>query len=129
MLVSSGPNMSFYLSFSFHPEDITLTWSYGEAHHFKGPHDEISETIKRKVYLKVLSAKVVIENAKQFSEAVNRLCDITVIYLNAEYIEPLNLTDSIYARGTLKVHHVRRLTPNLIGLYLNSTINKSSNVF
>ena len=88
------------------------------------PHDGIGGTIKRKVYTEVLSAKVVIENAKQFSEAVDRLCD-----LNAKDIKFPDLTDSIYTRETLKVHHVRRLTPNLIELYFNSTFNKSSDVF
>ena len=49
-----------------------------------------------KGYWKVLLAKVVIENAKQFSEAADRLCDITAMYLDAEDIKSPNLTDSIY---------------------------------
>lgn len=51
------------------------------------------------------------------------------MYLDTKDIESPDLTDSIYTHGTLKVHHVRRLTPNLIDLYLNSTFNKSSDVF
>ena len=58
-----------------------------------------------------------IENAKQFSEAADRLCDITVMYLEAKDIKSPDLIASIYTRGTLKVHHVKRLTPNLIDLY------------
>ena len=49
--------------------------------------DGCADTIKQKVYTEALSAKVVIENAKQFSGAADRLCDITVMYLNAEGIE------------------------------------------
>ena len=57
----------------------------------------------------LLSAKVVTENAKQFSEAADRLCDITVMYLYAKEIKSPDLTDNIYTSGTLKVHHAQRV--------------------
>ena len=73
-----------FRSFSYYPKENTLTCSYGEPHHFKGTYDGIGRTIKRKVHTEVLSAKVVIENAKQFTKSADRLCDIAVIYLDAK---------------------------------------------
>ena len=32
--------------FCYYPLDLEITWSYGEAHHFKGPHDGIGGCIK-----------------------------------------------------------------------------------
>ena len=31
------------------PAELEITWNYGQAHHFKGPHDGIGGTVKRKV--------------------------------------------------------------------------------
>ena len=47
-----------FRSLSFYPADMKLFWDYGEAHHFKGPHDGIGGTIKRKIYQDVMSSKV-----------------------------------------------------------------------
>ena len=41
------------------------------------------------------------------------------MYLDRADIESLDLSDSIYTVGTLKIHHVKRLDLNTVGLYLN----------
>ena len=46
------------------PPDLEITWSYDEAQHFKGPHDGIGGSVKRKVYSDVKSQKVANESAK-----------------------------------------------------------------
>ena len=40
-------------SMNFYPNDLELSWDYGEAHHFKGPHDGIGRTVKEK-FIKML---------------------------------------------------------------------------
>ena len=47
-------------SITFYPNDLELSWDYGEAHHFKGTHDDIEWTVKRKVYEDVTASKVII---------------------------------------------------------------------
>ena len=44
-----------------------LSWDYGEAHHFKGHHDGIGGTVKRKVYQDVTSSHVVIANTEHIA--------------------------------------------------------------
>ena len=46
----------------------SLTWDYGEAYHFKGPHNGIGRTVKREVYQDVSASKVLIKDAKHFVE-------------------------------------------------------------
>ena len=41
------------------------------------------------------------------------------MYLDRADIESLDLSDSIYTVGTLKIHHVKRLDLNTVDLYLN----------
>ena len=53
-----------FRSLSFYPSWLKVFWDYGEAHHFKGLHDGIGGTIKRKVYQHASSDKV-ITDAKQ----------------------------------------------------------------
>ena len=52
---SDGCSSQFCSQYTFwslclYPADVKLSWDYGEAHHFKGPHDSIGGCIKRKVY-------------------------------------------------------------------------------
>ena len=47
-----------FYSFSYYPEEITWTWSYGEAHHFKGPHDGIGELLNKKFTRKLCQLKL-----------------------------------------------------------------------
>ena len=44
---------------------------------------------------------------------------ISVYYLDAEEITSPDVNDSIYAHGTLKVHHVDRTDTNTVELYLS----------
>ena len=62
--VSQFRSKYMFRSLSFYPSWLKIFWDYGEAHHFKGLHDGISGTIKRKVYQHVSSGKV-ITDAKQ----------------------------------------------------------------
>lgn len=39
-----------FQSLCFYPANVNLSWDYGEAHHFKGPHDGIGGSLKQKVY-------------------------------------------------------------------------------
>ena len=43
-------------SITFYPNDLELSWDYGKAHHFKGSHDGIGGTFKRKVYQDVTAS-------------------------------------------------------------------------
>ena len=56
-----------FRSLLYYPDNLKITWDYGEAHHFKGPHDGIGGTVKRKVYQDVSTWKVVIKNAEHFA--------------------------------------------------------------
>ena len=48
-----------FRSMTFYPNDLELSWDYGKAHHFQGPHDGIGGTVKRKVYQDVTASKVI----------------------------------------------------------------------
>ena len=61
---------------TLYPNDLELSWDYGEAHHFKGPHDGIGGTVKRKVYQDVTASKVIIRDAKHFLEIEVECLDI-----------------------------------------------------
>ena len=54
--------MSQYVlwTLSFYPAGLKVFWDYGEAHHFKGPHDGIGGTIKWCVYNDVRASKVIL---------------------------------------------------------------------
>ena len=43
-------NHIILFSITYFPTDWKITWDYGEAHHFKSPHDETEGTVKRKIY-------------------------------------------------------------------------------
>ena len=42
-----------FCSMTFYPNDLELSWDYGESHHFKGPHDGIEKFIKMLLHLKL----------------------------------------------------------------------------
>ena len=67
-----------FRSLLYYPNDLEISWDYGEAHHFKGPHDGIRGTVKRKIYRDVSSMKVVLGNAKEFAEYADEVCDINM---------------------------------------------------
>ena len=78
VLVNSGRDMSL----CYYPPDIKVFWDYGEAHHFKGPHNGIGGTIKRKVYRDVSTNKVVTQDAKHFADYAKEVRDVFVLYLD-----------------------------------------------
>ena len=67
-----------------------------EAHHFKGPHDGIGGTVKRKVYQDVTSSRVVIANAE-------------ALYLDRTDITEIDVDHAVYIPGTLQVHSAQRV--------------------
>ena len=85
----------------FYPNDLELSWDYGEVHHFKGPLDGIVGTVKRKVYQNVTASKVIIRDAKHFPSYVNSILEIRVEYLDKSDILVSKLDDAIYIKSTL----------------------------
>ena len=57
-------------------------WDYDEAHHLKGSHDAIGDTIKRCVYNDVRASKVIIRDAIHFAENANEKLAIDLAYLD-----------------------------------------------
>ena len=122
---SDGCSSQFRSQYTFqslclYPADIKLFWDYGEAHHFKGPHDGIGGCIKRKVYQDVLAGKIIISDAQQFAEYANSIIKTHVLYLDKLMIISHNLNSAIYVKGTSKIHHVERINLNKIDVYYNS---------
>ena len=109
-----------FQTLSFHPASLKVFWDYGEAHHFKGPHDGIGGTIKRCVYNDVRASKVILRDAKHFAEYANEKLAINVAYLDKAEITVVYVKDSVPVSGTLTIHHVERVSSNLIELYKNS---------
>ena len=70
-----------FRSFSYFPRNLELTWNYGEAHHFKGPHDGIGGAIKRRVFSDITTQKVVIQNASLFCSYASNVSHVKLIYL------------------------------------------------
>ena len=114
-----------FQSFSYFPRNLELTWNYGEAHHFKGPHDDIGDSIKKKVY-SVTAQKVVIQNASHFCSYGSSVSHVNIIYLDKSKVQIPDVNDSSYVPGTLKVHQVKRTDENTVELYYNSQYKKSS---
>ena len=115
-----------FRSLSYYPDNLKITWDYGEAHHFKGPHDGSGGTVKRKVYQNVSTWKVVIKDAKHFAQYANTVCNIHVGYLDQTEIKNLNLNKSNYIYGTLQIHHVDRISSNTVEFYYNAVYKKSA---
>ena len=109
-----------FQSLSFYPSWLEVFWDYGEAHHFKVPHDGIGGMIKRKFYHHVSSGKVIITDAKQFTTYANEISTVKVKYIDKSEIVFLNLDDAIYIHDMLKIHHVERVNETNLDFYLNS---------
>ena len=71
-----------FRSLLYYPDKLKITWDYGEAHHFKGLHDGIGGTVKRKVCQDVSTWKVVIKDALHFATYANGICNVQVEYLD-----------------------------------------------
>ena len=86
--------------------------------HFKGPPDGIRSTTKQRAN-DVRASKVILRDAKHFSEYANEKLAINVACLDNTKITVVNKEDSAPAPGTLTIHHVERVSSNLIELYKN----------
>ena len=72
-------------------------------------HDGIRETVQRKFYQDVTESKVTIRNAKHFASYANSILEIQVEYLDKSDILLQKLDDEIYIKGTLQIHHLKRV--------------------
>ena len=111
-----------------YPNDLELSWDYGEAHHFKSPHDCLGGTVKRKVYQDVTASKVIIRDAKHFARYANSILEVQVEYLDKSDILPPKLDGATYIKGTLQIHHLERVGKLKVNFSYNSTYKKSSNL-
>ena len=89
----------FYL-FIFYPQDVTLSWYYGKAHHFKGPDDGIGGSVKRKVYQDVSSNRIVVTSGKDFAQCANEVCNSVILYLEKTDITEVDVTNAVYIPDT-----------------------------
>ena len=127
---SDGCGSQFRSQYTFRflcnlPAELEITWNYGEAHHFKGPHDGIGGTVKRKVYADVKSQKVV-QDAKRFAEYAKGACSVNVLYLDSANIISPSIEGSKYIPGTLQFHQVKRVSDKEVEFFYNSHYKKSS---
>lgn len=97
-----------FKSLLLYPENLKISWDYGEVSHFKGPHDGIGATIKRSVYQAVQQNKVVINTAEEFAKAANLYTEIKVLYMDKTQVKCPDLDDAVAVTGTHKIHHVLR---------------------
>ena len=74
---------------------MTLSWDYGKARYFKGPHDEIGGSVKRKVYQDVSSNRSVITSAKHFVQYTHEFCNSVVLYLDKTDIAEVDVTNTV----------------------------------
>lgn len=66
-----------------------MQWHFNEAHHGKGPMDGIGGTIKNVVYRNVKSGKILVNSAKEFCDAANKLVpSITLLFQTELMDEP-----------------------------------------
>ena len=107
-----------FWTLSFYPASSKVFWDYGDAPHFKGPPDGIGSTTKQRAN-DVRASKVILRDAKHFSEYANEKLAINVACLDNTKITVVNKEDSAPAPGTLTIHHVERVSSNLIELYKN----------
>ena len=84
------------LTFVYFHRNLELTWNYAEAHHFKGPHDDIKGAIKRSVY-SVTAQKVFIQNASHFCSYASSISHVSnMIYLDKSGVQIPDVNDSSY---------------------------------
>lgn len=79
---------------------MTLSRDYGEVHHFKGPHDGIGGSMKRKLYQDVSSNQIVITSAKHFTQYANEVCYSVILSLDKTDITDVDVTNAVYIPGT-----------------------------
>ena len=76
-----------------------LSWEYGEAQHFKDPHDGIGGSSKWKVYQDISSNWIVTTSAKHFPQYANVVCNSVILYLdfytNSPYKKVSNLIKGV----------------------------------
>ena len=99
-------------------------WNYGEAHHFKWSQDGIGGSVEWKVYANVSKQNVVIQDASHFVMYTSDTSKVNVMYLARSEILCPNVDDSIYVYGTLKIHHMKRVSISTVEFYLKLPIQK-----
>ena len=86
---------------------VSLTWSYFESHHGKGPVDGVGGKVKSSVYKDVKAGIVVISSPKQFAEYANqRLPSITTMFVSKNDIKAVTLDPVPDVPGTRQIHFV-----------------------
>ena len=98
--------------------DLQIDWHYNEAHHGKGPMDGIGGTIKNVVFRHVKSGRIIVNSAKEFSEAANQFCpSITTLFQRSDAIlsEPIDIEEAPIIPGTLKIHNLKRSNQTATG--------------
>ena len=100
-LASQFRSRYVFYSFLSHSQDVTLSWNYGGANHFKGPHDGIGGSVKRKVYQDVSSKRIVTTSAKDFVQYANEVCNSVIFYLDKTDTTEVDVTNVVYIPGTL----------------------------
>ena len=93
MCLSVSVQMCFL--FISYPQDVTLSPDYGKAHYFKGPHDEIGGSVKRKVYQDVSSNRSVITSAEDFVQYAHEFCNSDILYLDKTDIAEVDVTNTV----------------------------------
>ena len=86
----------FKLLSTYRP-NLLIDWHYNEAHHGKGPMDGIGGTIKNVVFRHVKSERIIVNSAKEFSEAANQFClSITTLFQRSDVIlsEPKDVEEA-----------------------------------
>ena len=106
----------------------SLSWDYGEAHHFKGHLDGIGGTIKCKVYQDVTSSLIVIANAEHFARYANEVCKTEALYLDRTDITEIDVEHTVYIPGTLQVHSIQRVNESTLKFYFNSPYKQPSSL-
>ena len=77
-------NKTIFKIISCHTEyfNVSASWNYMEAGHWKGPCDPIGETAKRKADLAVKNEKAIIQDAQDFFKWVKTTEDASLIRFN-----------------------------------------------
>ena len=108
-----------FCSLCFYSSVLKIYWDYGNAHHFKGPHDGIGGTVKHKIQQDVTTGKVIAEDAKSFANFANNILNVKVVYLDKSEIISHDLSDAMHIHGTLRVQHVECSTNDNPDFYQN----------
>ena len=102
---------------------MTLSWDYGEDHHFKGPYDGIGCSVKWKVYQDVLSNQI-ITSSKYFAQYANEVCNSVILYLDKTDITEVDVINAVYIPGTLQVHSIQRIGKSKLHFYATFHIRR-----